>query len=241
MRHNIPTDEEIREQLHSTLASEPKLKCCANCVHYNVVATYCSKIDKSFPRYMYGCRHYITAEEALIAKARESLMEQARECEKIEFLLAISLTATGMTQAFIEDFERRVKAVFKKEKEGGRDGKLLRKDLDLAEQMGRAYKAIEGHLNKIEAQYRHYIQTHLDKIFKKEGIPYNHEGYDQFQADSDEFAAFILEMARVAHHNRENMDKVYEFMRTLQNHNTSDEDNRFCLEDKDIEHYRLKE
>ena len=91
----IPTDEQIREELHSTINSDPKLKCCANCCHYSLVAQYCSKIQKSFPRYFYGCRHYITNEEMLIAKARENLIEQARECEKVEFILAMSLTVAG--------------------------------------------------------------------------------------------------------------------------------------------------
>lgn len=241
MKYEIPSDEQLREELHSTLAKEPQLKRCANCIHYSDVAGYCSKINKSFPRYMYGCKHYITAEEALIAKAKESLLAQAKECEKIEFIYAIALTATGMTQAFVEDFEMRVKAMYRKEKEAGHDVRNLRKDLDFAQQMAKTYRTIEGHLYEIEKQYRHYIQPHLDKIFKKEGVAYNHVGYDQFLSDSGEFAAYILEMARVAHHNHDNMAKVYEFMNTLQNENTRDGDVNFCLEDKDIERYRLKE
>lgn len=235
---NIPTDEQIRAELHKTLASDQKLKCCANCVHYSQVSGHCRKTDKTFPRYMYACRHYETAEEQLIAKAREELKAQARECEKVEFLLAMALTSANMTTLFIEDFERRVKAVHRREKERTTRGHL-RKDLDLAEEMDGAMKKIGDMLGKIEQQYRFYIQEHLDKIFKREGV-YNAEGHDQFAADAGEFAVFLLEMARVAHHNPGNMDKVYAYMQELKNAETDGLHVAFCLEDKDIRHYRLK-
>lgn len=235
----IPTDEQIREELHSTINSDPKLKCCANCCHYNLVAQYCSKMEKSFPRYFYGCRHYITNEEMLIAKARENLIEQARECEKVEFILAMSLTVAGTTSLIVEDLERRVNSVYQREKEN-KAAKALRSDLQMAAQMDRAFKVIADCLKKIDSQYRMYIQSQLDKIFQKEGV-YNVEGHEQFHADCGEVATFILEMARVGHHNRENMDKVYRYMRQLANENANDKVVTFCLDDKDIAHYRLKE
>lgn len=235
----IPTDEQIREELHSTINSDPKLKCCANCCHYSLVAQYCSKIQKSFPRYFYGCRHYITNEDMLIAKARENLIEQARECEKVEFILAMSLTVAGTTSLIVEDLERRVKSVYQREKEN-KAAKALRSDLQMAAQMDRAFKVIADCLKKIDSQYRMYIQSQLDKIFQKEGV-YNVEGHEQFHADCGEVATFILEMARVGHHNRENMDKVYRYMRQLANENANDKVVTFCLDDKDIGHYRLKE
>ena len=235
----IPTDEQIREELHSTINSDPKLKCCANCCHYNLVAQYCSKMEKSFPRYFYGCRHYITNEEMLIAKARENLIEQARECEKVEFILAMSLTVAGTTSLIVEDLERRVNSVYQREKES-KAAKALRSDLQMAAQMDRAFKVIADCLKKIDSQYRMYIQSQLDKIFQKEGV-YNVEGHEQFHADCGEVATFILEMARVGHHNRENMDKVYRYMRQLANENANDKVVTFCLDDKDIGHYRLKE
>lgn len=236
---SIPTDEQIREELHATINSDPKLKCCANCSHYNLVAQYCSKINKSFPRYFYGCKHYITNEEMLIAKARENLIEQARECEKVEFILAMSFTLAGTTSLVIEDLERRVNSVYQREKES-KAAKALRSDLQMAAQMDRAFKVIADCLKKIESQYRMYIQSQLDKIFQKEGV-YNVEGHEQFQADCGEVATFILEMARVGHHNRDNMDKVYRYMRQLANENANDKVVTFCLDDKDIGHYRLKE
>lgn len=235
----IPTDEQIRQEIHQTIEANPKFKQCINCIHYNRVTSMCDEKHMKMYPYVPGCNSYDTAEELLLRKAKEELTAQARECEKIEFLLAMALTSANMTSLIIEDFERRVKTVYKREK-GKEKAGHLRKDLDLAEQMDKAMKRIEGFLEKIEQQYRFYIQSHLDKIFKKEGV-YNVEAHDQFHSDAGEFATFLLEMARVAHHNQSNADKVYEFMHTLRNLNVKDEDNTFCLDDKDIAHYRLKE
>lgn len=87
--------------------------------------------------------------------------------------------------------------------------------------------------------YRTYIQSHLDRIFQKEGIPYNVEGYDNFLSDAGEFCTFILEMARVAHHNEGNMNKVYAYMSKLTNSKTRSEDVCFCLDPEDIKHYKV--
>lgn len=201
----------------------------------------------------------------LIKKAKEELIAQARECEKIEFLLAMALTSANMTTLFIEDFERRVRGIYRREKSKSdtrHEARMLRKDLDLAESMDAAlnkitdfienirndyYKSIseyisdiECNLESIDAQYRHYIQSHVDKIFSKGG-KYNVNASDQFHSDAGEFATFLLEMARVAHHNKSNADEVYAFMKSMHNTNALDKENTFCLDDRDLAHYRLKE
>lgn len=102
----------------------------------------------------------------------------------------------------------------------------------------RHYDKVTFHLGY--AKNRPSMTFALDKIFKKEGV-YNVEAHDQFHSDAGEFATYLLEMARVAHHNQSNADKVYEFMHTLRNLNVKDEDNTFCLDDEDIKHYRLKD
>lgn len=258
---SIPTDEQILAEIRDTIKANPKFKQCINCVHYDRYTAICSQSKRTMYPYLPGCNLYKTAEEMLIKKAKEELIAQARECEKIEFLLAMALTSANMTTLFIEDFERRVKAIYKREKEKGSRSNL-RKDLDLAEQMKGAFHqiqkfletmrdmyfdsvvnyadGIEKNLEKIEQQYRHYIQTHVDKIFKKDGN-YNVTFHDQFHADAGEFATFLLEMARVSHHNKDNADELYQRMRQMRNYNPTEEDNTFCLDDDDIKHYRLKD
>ena len=245
MRVEIPTDEQIREELYKTMEAEPRLKNCATCMHYKPVTGYCEKIDKSFPAYMYGCKHHMTNEEKLIAEAKENLIQQANELQKIEYLLALSLEVSGSASLFIEDMERRMQKVYKREKAGAKKGKggkhksNLKKDVDMAEPMRTAWANIYGYLEKIESQYRMYIQPHLDRIFKKNGV-YNDTAYDQFNCDAGMFCKHNIYLSRAIHRNPENGEKIYQFIKNLENNNVEHEDIRFCLDEKDIEHYDMK-
>lgn len=241
MKNELPTYEQVGEELDKTLEGNPELKQCINCVKFNRVTSFCEQTQMKMMPYVPGCagKWFITARDYLIEKAMQQLKSDAKECDKIEFLLAMALTSANMTTLIIADFERRVNAFYRKEKERGTKSNL-RKDLDLADQMGRAMKNISQHLGKIEQQFRFYVQTHLDKIFKKNGI-YNAKGYDQLMSDSGEFAVFLFELARVAHHNPDNAEKVYDLMRELRNTKVGDSDNAFCLDDEDIKRYRLKD
>ena len=245
MKIDLPSEEQIREELHKTIEAEPRLKNCASCMYYKALTGHCEKINKSFPAYMYGCKHYMTHEERLIAEAKENLIQQAQELQKIEYLLAMSLEVSGSASLFIEDMERRMQKVYKKEraeakrKKGGDHKSKLKKDTDMAEQMRKAWASIYDHLDKIESQYRMYIQPHLDRIFKKNGI-YNDTAYDQFNCDAGMFCKHNIYLSRAIHRNPENGEKIYEFMKSLENNNVDNEDIRFCLDESDIEHYDIK-
>ena len=245
MKIELHTDDQIRAELHKTMDAEPRLKSCSTCMHYKALSGYCEKINKTFPAYMYGCKHHMTNEEKLIAEARENLINQAKELQKIEYLLAMSLETSGSASMFIEDMERRMQKVYKKEKveakrkRGGEHKSNLKKDVDMAEEMKKAWKTIYDHLEKIESQYRMYIQPHLDRIFKRNGV-YNDVAYDQFNCDAGMFCKHNIYLSRAIHRNPENGEKIYEFMKSLENHNVDEEDIRFCLDESDIEHYDMK-
>lgn len=262
---NIPTEEQLRKEIREMLKANPKFKQCINCMHFNHVTQDCAKVGRKVLPYVPACTYYDTNEEKLLRETIRELHAQARECEKIEFLLAMALTSANMTTLFIEDFERRVRAAYRREKakkDTRREAALLKKDLDLAEQMDGAFDritafleklkdgyhdTIKGYvggigedLEKIDAQYRHYIQSHVDKIFKKTG-EYNVDASDNFQSDAGEFATLLLEFARIAHHNKENADKVYKVMADMTNEKSDGLPNTFCLDNKDIAHYRMKD
>lgn len=261
----IPSDEQLRKEIRETLKENPNFKRCVNCRHLDKVTSECDKHHRKMMPYVPACNYYDTNEEMLVRQTVRELSEQARECEKIEFLLAMALTSANMTTLFIEDFERRVRGAYKREKakaQARKEKALLKKDLDLAEQMAAAFKGItqclermkdyyhesiaayidkiDGDLGKVESLYRHYIQSHVDKIFKQKG-GYNVEANDNFQSDAGEFATILLEFARIAHHNKENADKLYEMMESMQNNNSEGLPVTFCLDKKDIAHYRMKD
>lgn len=264
MKPTLPSEEQLLKEIRETLQANPQFRKCINCAHFNGVTHECEKMHRRMLPYVPGCNLYVTNEEMLLKETVKSLNEQARECEKIEFVLAMALTSANMTTLFIEDFERRVKGAYKKEKakaQARKEKALLKKDLDLAEQMKGGFKnikvslekvkdsyaeilgqyvsLIEKDLAKMESVYRHYIQSHVDKIFKK-GDSYNTEASDNFHSDAGEFATLLLEFARASHHNKENMDAIFGMLHSMQNTNSEGLPITFCLDEKDIAHYRLK-
>lgn len=264
MKPTLPSEEQLIKEIRETIKANPQFKKCINCAHFNKVTHECAKMKRRVLPYVPGCNFYVANEEMLLKETVKNLHEQARECEKIEFLLAMALTAANMTTLFIEDFERRVRAAYRREKakeQTRREKALLKKDLDLAEQMDDAFKGIktcmenvqsnyfglleqyvgkiEADLEKSESLYRHYIQSHVDKIFKKQG-QYNTEASDCFHSDAGEFATLLLEFARAAHHNKENMEAIFSMLQSMENTNSEGLPITFCLDEKDIAHYRLK-
>lgn len=259
----IPSDDQLRKEIRETLKANPKFKMCINCIHYGKITRECEKFNgRRMLPYVPACNYYDANEDALLRETVKELYAQASECNKIEFLLAMALTSANTTTLFIEDMDRRVKAAYKREKtkkDHRREASMLKKDCDLAEQMDGAFEKITGFLKSmrddyydlmnvfmqrldrnlegIDAQYRHYIQSHIDKIFKKTG-KYNDEANNNFNSDAGQFAMLQAEFARVAHHNEKNGQDVFAYMKMINNVDSEGLPNAFCLDDKDLSFYK---
>ena len=256
----IPTDEEIIKEIRAIFKVNPAFKQCCNCAKFCPITHVCDKFKRRVLPNVPGCNFHEAAEEKMLLEARRNLETQARENEKMDFLLAVAITSANMTTLFLEDLETRIKKVRKSIKDK-QDSRALRKDLDLAEQIHGAMSkitksleeirglyndmitsfsdSIEKPLSDIESQYRNYVQSHVDKLFSKGG-KYNAQAHDQFHEDAAEFATFLLEFARVVHHNEQNAIELYEYMHSKANKNAEGKENSFCLDDKDINKYKLK-
>ena len=260
---SIPTDEQLRKEIRETLKANPQFMMCINCAHYCKLTRECAAYKRTMLPYVPAslCASYDANEEMLLREAVKELHTQATECNKIEFLLAMGLTSANTTTLFVEDLDRRVKAAYRREKakkERRREAALLKKDSDLVEQMDGALDKItkflenmrdnyhdlmkdfvektEKDLEGIDVQYRHYIQSHIDKVFKKTG-EYNDEANSNFNSDAGLFAYVQAEFARVAHHNKQNADDVLALMAGMENENSDGLPIRFCLDKDDYKFY----
>lgn len=262
----LPSEEQLRKEIRETIKQNPKFMMCINCAHYCKLTRQCHIYKRMMLPYVpaSSCAGYEANYEMLLREATKELHTQASECEKIEFLLAMALTSANTTTLFVEDMDRRVKAAYRREKakkEHRREASMLKKDCDLAEQMDGAFdkitqfiedmkdgyhECIEAYVAKLEkslegidTQYRHYIQSHIDRIFKKGG-EYNDEANSNFNSDAGQFALVQAEFARVAHHNLQNAEDVFAFMENMENVDSEGLPNRFCL-DKDDKKFYLKQ
>lgn len=171
--------------------------------------------------------------EKLERDTMEYLKAEQIECEKIENLLALAITCANLTTCLIEDFERRTRKLYDREKEK-RTKQLLRKDLTMGEEIDKAMKSIEEFLRKIDQQYRFYVQPRIDWMFTKNG-KYDVKLSDGHLNNSLEFGRLFINFTRKCIGNGANSDKVFALLDSLEN------DNPYGLTEADAEHYRLKE
>ena len=206
-------------------------RACANCVRWDAKETRCGDSGKLMPAYMV-CRAHEFKTERIAKLALEFLEKQQIEADKIENILALALTAANTTTCFIEDLETRVRSLYNAEKD--KDiRRLLRKDLDMADSMKKAFADIEEFLVKIERRYRFYIQPHVMRIFTKGG-KFNEELSDGHLNNAMEFGRLLMLYTIKCIGNKENDDAVFSMLHSLKN------DSGYALTEKDAEHYRLR-
>lgn len=188
-----------------------------------------------------ACNDHELAEERIIVDAAEKLYANPviTEDDKIEYLLSLGLTTVNAGTLFLEDVEARIRKIYKS-CESKDEKRLLRKDLDMIEQLTPASKkmadkigsiqnALQAHIEAfmteaevlladVDVQYRQYFQSHLNKIFKKDG-KYDGEKDYLFLSSAGSFCLTIL-------------DKLKEIMK--------DENEVFPFNDMDLKRYRIK-
>ena len=241
----LPTEEQIEKQIETMLAEHPEYKECGNCARCNLFLNKCGvngmKVYAHLPAQQ--CKHYVTNKELLIRETMNRLREQALQCEKIENLLALSVTIANSTTCFLADLEKRMKA-FRNEATEQETKRELKKDLDMTEQMKGGMKMIEKelhdmsktmqkHLNKVDNYYQWYIEPHLTRMFTTDGI-LNESKTDGHLNNSMEFCRLIIDFVIGCIGNKENCDKVFGMLRELKN------DQPYGLTHEDADHYKLK-
>lgn len=175
----IPSDEQLLKEIRSISKCAPHLMVCGNCENYHVANGQCDVLKRTFVPHVRGCegRHFVTAEELLLAKVKKELQAQSDDLDKIEAMLCLLLATSCAASCFAVDLEKRLKDARKLNPDRKSD---FRKDLDMTEQIGDALKRInkiteemqkemQKGLDKIDQQYRIYIESHMNKLFKSDG------------------------------------------------------------------------
>lgn len=238
----IPTREELRAQVKEMMKANPHYRQCINCLNYDAATSLClPRGMKVFPR-VPGCNMHELTIERIITEATQSLYASPTitEDDKIEHMLSLGLTTINAGTLFLEDAEARIRKIYKACKSKD-DKRGLRKDLDMFEQLNPAAKKmaesieaiektieahmtatieeIEGYLADVETQYRQYFQSHLNRIFKKDG-KYDGEQDALFLSSAGTFCQTILDRMKV----------VYE-----------EAGDKFPFNDNDMRRYKIKQ
>lgn len=243
--NNIPTDEQLLKEIRAISKTAPHLLVCNNCRHYNLANGECSVTRMRFLPYIRGCegKFFVSAEEHLLAKVKKELTSQAMDLEKIENLLALTISTACAASCFAEDLGKRIKSVRKMQEHSDKRSDL-RKDLDLTEEIasalgridkiaGKMQKDLEEGLEKIDQQYRPYIERHLNRLFTTDGK------FDVAKSDGNLNNAMIIcnvigKFVKGCLGNKTNYDKVFDLLNNLEN------ETPYGLTFEDLKHYSLK-
>ena len=241
----LPTEEQVEKQIVAMMALHPEYKECGNCARCNLFLNKCEKkkikVYAHLPAQL--CPDYITNMELLIRETLKRLREQQLECDKIENLLALSVTVANSATCFLADLEKRMKA-FRKNADSQELKREMKKDLDMVNEIDNAMslmqkelnamsKEMQKHLDKVDNYYHWYVEPHLTRMFSTDGV-LNESKTDGHLNNSMEFCRLIVDFVIGCIGNSENCNKVFKMLRELKN------DQPYALTHEDADHYRLK-
>lgn len=241
----IPSDNYLLKEIRAISKTAPHLMTCSNCRHYNPANGECVTTHMRFPPFVRGCegKYYISDEETLLAKVKKELTDQALDLEKIENLLALVITTSCAASIFAEDLAKRIKAIRGMPSHQDKRSEL-RKDLDMVEEIQHALSRIKAiadimssdlykGIDKIDQQYRLYIERHINRMFSTNGVFDVKKSDDQLN-NAMIFCEVLGKFIKGCLGNKENYNKVFALLDNLEN------DTPYGLTFEDLKHYKLK-
>lgn len=218
MKEERYTDEQIRAEVNKTLEN-PQLRRCSHCF-YGEDCTRCKKLNIPISKYQYAgfCKHFITNEEKLVEEAKEAMVLTAKNERKLNHILTMMLNGVEAAMLFMEDFEQRIEAEYKRaEARGTGDPKVRKSDRQWIVNLTRAYKAIKKDLEGARRQYTHYFEPMLNKVFfDKESKVYDAQSYDDHMSDANELARVMMKYFDKAYLSFDNADAIEKYIDSLE-------------------------
>ena len=218
MKEERYTDDQIRAEVNKTLEN-PQLRRCSHCL-YGEDCTRCKKLNIPISKYQYAgfCKHFITNEEKLVEEAKETMALTAKNERKLNHILTMMLNGVEAAMLFMEDFEQRIEAEYKRaEARGTGDPKVRKSDRQWISNLSRAYKAIKKDLEGARRQYTHYFEPMLNKVFfDKESKVYDAQSYDDHMSDANELARVMMKYFDKAYLSFDNADAIEKYIDSLE-------------------------
>ena len=234
MKEERYTDDQIRAEVNKTLEN-PQLRRCSHCF-YGEDCTRCKKLNIPISKYQYAgfCKHFITNEEKLVEEAKEAMALTAKNERKLNHILTMMLNGVEAAMLFMEDFEQRIEAEYKRaEARGTGDPKVRKSDRQWIANLARAYKAIKKDLEGARRQYTHYFEPMLNKVFfDKESKVYDAQSYDDHMSDANELARVMMKYFDKAYLSFDNADAIEKYIDSL--------DGVGVMVDEDYKRYNLR-
>ena len=210
------TNINLEEAFKETVNTLNKLKPCKSCVFANEDCTWCSENKiKIFP-YQYGCKKYMTNEEAV---RKLTQMEHEKYCKEIAKMtldmdiMGYTINAASIMLEKIDmELARSYNSIKDKTDENIKTHEKSKKNRD---RLRKAYNSMRFSLNDIRNTYDRYIEYFFTYQFTEDDGKYNGIEADKNLANSGVVSKFIKLFVDRSLDNSDNANKILDFMMSL--------------------------
>lgn len=229
----MQVEQEFIDMAKAEMESNPKLKPCAMCMHFDPDKNWCKSRKVSVMAYNYGGSCFLTNEVALRALIlREKVRSYKRKAAIQEKLDVMQVMVDG-ADMIRDDIQEMLEADYKRLdiKAKGDDAAYLKSKKNLL-RLDKCYKEMKVALQNFESAYRNYIGYWQSLMFADEKGVYSPE-FDKAKYNAGYCTFTFFGIYNKTHMNHENSLKLAKFIDDM-------EGGRDVLESADIKRYLIK-
>lgn len=206
----------IEEVVKETVKALNELKPCKQCVYANEDCTWCSENKIKIAPYQYGCRKFMTNEEAVRKLAEEEFEKYCKELAKTTLELDIMGYTINAASIMLEKIDQDIEKSYAAIKEPTDESlKNRAKSKQNRERLRKAYAEMKYRAQDIRNTYDRYIEYFFTHQFTDEKGKYNGVESDKNLSNSGVITKFIKMFVDRSLDNADNAQKILDFMSSL--------------------------
>lgn len=210
------SNNQIEEAIQETKKELNKLKPCKHCIYAANACTWCSKCGTKINPYQYGCRHFMTNEDAIRKIAEEEYKKYCAERAKATLELDIMGYTINAASIMLEKIDKDIERSYAAIKEPTDESlKNRAKSKQNRERLRKAFAQMKFNANDMRNTYDRYIEYFFTHQFTDEQGNYNGYESDKNLANSGVITKFIKMFVDRCLDNQENAEKILEYISSL--------------------------
>lgn len=214
----------VESMLEEVTSDMNKLKPCKTCVFSNEPCTWCIENKIKIYPYQYGCNKHLTDDEAVRKVTEIEYKKYCKEIAKTTLdmdIMGYTINAASIMLEKIDmELERSHKSIVDKTDDCIKRHQESKKCRD---RLRKAYAQMKAHTTDMRNVYDRYIEYFFTYQFTDENGKYNGKEADTNLSNSGVISKVIKLFVDRALDNKENAEKIIDFMLSLQGSGVYDE------------------
>jgi hypothetical protein len=207
----------VEEAVRETVDILNKLKPCKSCVFANEDCTWCSENRIKIAPFQYGCRKYMTNEDAVRKLAELEYKKYKKEMARITLDMDVMGYTINAASIMLEKIDKELERSYNSIKEKTEDSiKKHNESKRNRDRLRKAYAQMKFNATDMRNTYDRYIEYFFATQFTDADGKYNDKESDKNLANSGVISKVIKVFVDRALDNEENANKILDFMLSLQ-------------------------